>query len=258
MRTASARRVRIPSGKARRTPVALLSQASYPPLPMNDYSSHDGIALAAMVRSGDVSPRELVAAAIERIESLNPRINAVVHKMFDAALKQADRPAGDGPFHGVPFMLKDLLSWYAGEPIASGSRLYQGWVPPHDTEIVRRYRRAGLIVVGKTNTPEFGLTPYTEPELFGPTRNPWDTSRTTGGSSGGSAAAVASGMVPWAGGGDGGGSIRIPASCGRLLVRSPARSGREPSSNILLRDRFATVPQCSTRFQVLKLDRRTT
>lgn len=194
---------------------------------MNDYSAHDGVALAALVRSGDVSPRELVTAAIERIESLNPQINAVVHTMFDSAIRQAEAPASDGPFHGVPFMLKDLLSWYAGEPITSGSRIYKGWIPPYDTEIVRRYRKAGLIVVGKTNTPEFGLTPYTEPELFGPTRNPWDTSRTTGGSSGGSAAAVASGMVPWAGGGDGGGSIRIPASCCGLFGLKPTR-GRTP------------------------------
>jgi amidase len=194
---------------------------------MNDYSSHDGVALAALVRNGDVSPRELVTAAIERIESLNPQINAVVHKMFDSAIRQAEAPVSDAPFHGVPFMLKDLLSWYAGEPITSGSRLYKGWIPPYDTEIVKRYRKAGLIVVGKTNTPEFGLTPYTEPELFGPTRNPWDTSRTTGGSSGGSAAAVASGMVPWAGGGDGGGSIRIPASCCGLFGLKPTR-GRTP------------------------------
>ena len=194
---------------------------------MNDYSSYDGLALAEMVRNREVSPRELVAAAIERIEALNPQVNAVVHKMFDSALRQAEGAIGDGPFHGVPFMLKDLLSWYSGEPITSGSRLYQGWKPPHDTEIVRRYRNAGLIVVGKTNTPEFGLTPYTEPELFGPTRNPWDTSRTTGGSSGGSAAAVASGMVPWAGGGDGGGSIRIPASCCGLFGLKPTR-GRTP------------------------------
>jgi len=214
---------------------------------MNDYSSHDGIALAAMVRRRDVSPRELVAAAIERIDALNPRLNAVIHKMFDSALKQADAPLGDGPFHGVPFMLKDLLSWYAGEPITSGSRLYSGWIPPHDTEIVRRYRKAGLIVVGKTNTPEFGLTPYTEPELFGPTRNPWDLERTTGGSSGGSAAAVASGMVPWAGGGDGGGSIRIPASCCGLFGLKPTR-GRTPTGPIAGEVwQGAVVEHCLTR-----------
>lgn len=198
---------------------------------MNDYSSHDGLSLAGLVRSGAVSPRELVTVAIERIQALNPRLNAVVHTMFDSALKQADAPLGDGQFHGVPFMLKDLLAWYAGVPITSGSRLYDGWIPPHDTELVKRYRRAGLIVVGKTNTPEFGLTPFTEPELFGPARNPWDTSRSPGGSSGGSAAAVASGMVPWAGGGDGGGSIRIPASCCGIFGLKPTR-GRTPAGPI--------------------------
>lgn len=195
---------------------------------MNEYSSHDGLSLAGLVRSGQVSPRELVTAAIERIQSMNPRLNAVVHTMFDTALEQADAPGGGGAFHGVPFMLKDLLSWYAGVPITSGSRLYEGWIPPGDTELVKRYRKAGLIVVGKTNTPEFGLTPFTEPELFGPARNPWNTNLTTGGSSGGSAAAVASGMVPWAGGGDGGGSIRIPASCCGIFGLKPTR-GRTPA-----------------------------
>ncbi|HVF39569.1 MAG TPA: amidase, partial [Gemmatimonadaceae bacterium] len=145
----------------------------------------------------------------------------------DGALAAADAPRGDGPFDGVPFMLKDLLSWYAGEPITSGSRLFEGWIPPHDTEMVRRYRRSGVIVIGKTNTPELGLTPYTEPELFGPAKNPWDPMLTTGGSSGGSAAAVSSGMVPWAGGGDGGGSIRIPASCCGIFGLKPTR-GRTP------------------------------
>ncbi len=214
---------------------------------MNDYSSHDALALAAMVRSGDVSPRELVTAAIERIESLNPKLNAVVHKMFDSALRQAEQPIGDGPFHGVPFMLKDLLSWYAGEPITSGSKIFEGWIPPLDSEIVKRYRRAGVIVVGKTNTPEFGLTPFTEPKLFGPALNPWDTTRTTGGSSGGSAAAVASGMVPWAGGGDGGGSIRIPASCCGLFGLKPTR-GRTPAGPVVGEIwQGAAIEHCITR-----------
>ena len=194
---------------------------------MNDFSQHDALSLAGLVRSKQVSPRELVSASIERIEALNPKLNAVVHKMYDRAMKEAESPV-EGPFSGVPFMLKDLLSWFAGEPIASGSRYFAGWMPPFDTEIVRRYRRSGVIVVGKTNTPEFGLTPFTEPELFGAARNPWDTSRTTGGSSGGSAAAVASGMVPWAGGGDGGGSIRIPASCCGVFGLKPTR-GRTPA-----------------------------
>ena len=194
---------------------------------MQDFSRHDALSLAELVRTRQVSARELVTDSIERIESLNPKLNAVVHKMYDRALKEADTPK-DGPFAGVPFMLKDLLSWYEGEPIASGSRYFKGWIPPYDTEIVKRYRRSGVIVVGKTNTPEFGLTPFTEPELFGPANNPWDLSRTTGGSSGGSAAAVASGMVPWAGGGDGGGSIRIPASCCGVFGLKPTR-GRTPA-----------------------------
>jgi amidase len=195
---------------------------------MHEYSSYDAVALAELVRNKEVTPRELVSQAIANVEALNPRLNAVVHKMFDSALRQADGPVGHGPFAGVPVMLKDLLSWYEGEPITAGSRYFKGWIPPHDTEIVKRYRKAGVIVIGKTNTPEFGLTPYTEPELFGPARNPWDVSRTTGGSSGGSAAAVASGMVPLAGGGDGGGSIRIPASCCGIFGLKPTR-GRTPS-----------------------------
>jgi amidase len=211
------------------------------------YSSYDGLSLAELVCSGQVSARELVTDAIERIESLNPRLNAVVHAMYDRALKQADAPRGDGPFAGVPFMLKDLLSWYAGEPITSGSRLFKGWIPRSDTEMVQRYARAGLIVVGKTNTPEFGLVPYTEPELFGPARNPWDPTRTTGGSSGGSAAAVASGMVPWAGGGDGGGSIRIPASCCGIFGLKPTR-GRTPTGPLTGELwQGAVVEHCLTR-----------
>jgi amidase len=148
--------------------------------------------------------------------------------MFDEALATVARGVGDGPFAGVPFLLKDLLAAYAGQPLRSGSRFLKDYVPDRDSEIVRRYRRAGVIVVGKTNTCEFGLVPYTEPELFGPTRNPWDLSRTPGGSSGGSAAAVAAGIVPMAGGGDGGGSIRIPASCCGLFGLKPSR-GRTPT-----------------------------
>ena len=214
---------------------------------MNDYSSYSALELAELVRTGQTTPRELVESAIERIESLNPKLNAVVHKMYDRALVQADGPRSGGPFDGVPYLLKDLLTWYEGEPITSGSRLYEGWLAPQDTEIVKRYRKAGVIVVGKTNTPEFGLTPYTEPELFGPTLNPWDTSRTTGGSSGGSAAAVASGMVPWAGGGDGGGSIRIPASCCGLFGIKPTR-GRTPVGPIIGELwQGAAIEHCITR-----------
>ena len=193
-----------------------------------DYDRYDGLGLAELVKRHEVSPRELAMTAIERIGALNPTLNAVIHTLYDDALVAADAPLGDGPFAGVPFLIKDLLSWYAGAPIRSGSRILDGFVAPHDSEIVRRYRRSGVIILGKTNTPEFGLTPFTEPELFGPTRNPWDVARTSGGSSGGSAAAVASGMVPLAGGGDGGGSIRIPASCCGLFGLKPTR-GRVPT-----------------------------
>jgi amidase len=196
-----------------------------------EYEQFDALGLAELVKRGDVSPRELVQTAIERIEAVNPQLNAVIHRLYDDALAAAGAPLPDGPFAGVPFLLKDLLSWYAGAPIRSGSRVLNDFVAPYDSELVRRYRRSGVIIVGKTNTPEFGLTPFTEPELFGPTRNPWDTKRTSGGSSGGSAAAVASGMVPMAGGGDGGGSIRIPASCCGIFGLKPTR-GRTPTGPI--------------------------
>ncbi|MGH7696904.1 MAG: amidase, partial [Gemmatimonadaceae bacterium] len=192
------------------------------------YSTHDGLGLAALVRKGEVSPKELVESAIERIERLNPALNAVVHKMYHAARRAAEGSLPDGPFKGVPILLKDLLSWYGGERITSGSRLFRDFVAPHDSEYVKRVRATGAIVLGKTNTPEFGLTPFTEPELFGPARNPWNPERTTAGSSGGSAAAVASGMVPVAGGGDGGGSIRMPASCCGIFGLKPTR-GRTPT-----------------------------
>jgi amidase len=148
--------------------------------------------------------------------------------MFERARRAAQAGLPDGPFRGVPFLLKDLSLLFAGEPMRCGSRFLEGWVPDHDSELVIRFRNAGLVALGKTSTPELGLTPYTEPELFGPTRNPWNTDRISGGSSGGSAAAVASRMVPIAGGGDGGGSIRIPASCCGLFGLKPTR-GRTPT-----------------------------
>jgi len=190
----------------------------------------DALALAALVRSRQVSPRELIDGAIARIERLNPALNAVIHPMFEQARRAADAPLAnpDAPFAGVPFLIKDLLTELAGEPMGSGSRLYRGWRPARDSEVMRRYRTAGLVVLGKTNTPEFGLTPFTEPEVAGTTRNPWNVERTAGGSSGGSAAAVASGMVPMAGGGDGGGSIRVPASCCGIFGFKPSR-GRVPT-----------------------------
>lgn len=192
-----------------------------------DYISHDGLGLAALVKAGEVTPRELAETAIARIERLNPKINAVITPLYDSALKRAAEPF-EGPFGGVPFLVKDLLSTIEGVPTAGGTRLLKGRAADRDSELVRRWKRAGLNILGKTNTPEFGLTPYTEPQAFGPTRNPWDLSRTPGGSSGGSAAAVAAGFVPLASGGDGGGSIRIPASACGLFGMKPTR-GRTPA-----------------------------
>jgi len=197
---------------------------------MNDIAFLDATAQAELVRTRQVKPIELVEAAIERIERLNPQLNAVVTEMYDIARKAANGKLPDGPFTGVPFLLKDLGAAYGGVRQTSGSRFTKDWISPIDTELTRRQKAAGLIICGKTNTPEFGLVPTTEPVLFGPTRNPWNTGRTTGGSSGGSAAAVASGMVPMAHANDGGGSIRIPASCCGLfgLKTTRARTTQGP------------------------------
>jgi len=193
----------------------------------DEFAFIDATAQAELVRRKEVQPIELVEAAIERIERLNPSLNSVVTTMYDQARIAAKGDIPNGPFAGVPFLLKDLLAYYAGVRLTLGSRLMTGFVPDHDSELVNRLKRAGLIILGKTNAPEFGILPTTEPHLFGPCRNPWDPERTTGGSSGGSAAAVAAGLVPMAHGNDGGGSIRIPASCCGLFGLKPTR-GRNP------------------------------
>jgi amidase len=187
----------------------------------------DATALAELVRNREVKAAELVEAAIDGIERINPQINAVVTRMYTEARDAANSELPDGPFTGVPFLLKDLLAAYKGVPMSAGSRYLKDFIPDHDTELVARYKRAGLIIVGKTNTPEFGILPTTEPELFGAARNPWNTEHTTGGSSGGSAAAVAARLVPMAHANDGGGSIRIPASCCGVFGLKPTR-GRNP------------------------------
>ena len=193
-----------------------------------EYELYDAIGLADCVRKGDVSAKELCEEAIQRVEKRNPQLNAVVTPMFDRGRQAADQSQPDGPFAGVPFLLKDLMFEYAGVPMTSGCKAYRNHVPDYDSEMVTRYKQAGLITIGRTNTPEFGLAGFTEPELFGPCRNPWNTEHTPGGSSGGTAAAVASGMVPMAAGGDGGGSIRIPAAYCGLFGLKPSR-GRNPS-----------------------------
>lgn len=192
-----------------------------------DYRAHDALGLAELVRTKQVSAAELLECAIARADAVNPALNAIVRR-FDASARSRAQEALSGPFAGVPFLLKDLINEYAGEITSQGSRFFADYVPQQDSELVARYQRAGLVIFGKTNTPELGLTPWTEPALFGPARNPWNTGHTPGGSSGGSAAAVAAGIVPMANGGDGGGSIRVPASCCGLVGLKPTR-GRIPT-----------------------------
>ena len=189
----------------------------------DDLALLDATAQAELVRSGQASAAELVTAAIERIEALNPVLNAVVTPVFDRALGEA-RSVPRGPFAGVPYLLKDLACEMKGVRFTEGSRFLAENVSAFDSELVLRLRRAGLVILGKTSTPEFGLAPACESVLFGPVRNPWDTGRSTSGSSGGSAAAVAAGMVPFAHGNDLGGSLRYPASACGLFALKPTRA----------------------------------
>ncbi|MGE0880765.1 MAG: amidase [Acidimicrobiia bacterium] len=190
--------------------------------------SDDALALAAAISRGDVTATEAVEAAIERIQERNPSVNAVIGTCFDEARAAVDRGLPEGPFRGVPFLIKALGVAVEGMAVTRGSRLFADDVTPHDSELVARYRRSGLVILGLTNTPELGRTTTTEPFLHGATRNPRSPEHSPGGSSGGSAAAVASGMVPAAHGSDGGGSIRIPASACGLFGLKPSR-GRVPN-----------------------------
>lgn len=192
----------------------------------DEYLTYDAVALAELVRTKKASPRELLAAATAILDRVNPTLNAVIHRLDDAAKAQAEA-VKDGVFAGVPFLVKDLDGRLANAPWNGGSRALVGYVPKEDSELFARYRRLGLVFLGKTNTPELGILGVTEPELHGPTKNPWNTAHTPGGSSGGSAAAVAAGIVPVAHAGDGGGSIRIPASACGLFGLKPSR-GRMP------------------------------
>jgi amidase len=191
---------------------------------LDEYSEYDGVGLAKLVAKKKVEPIELVDAAIARIERRNPQLNAVVWTMFDRARAMAKKKLPDGPFAGVPFLLKDALGDLEGAPTRQGSALVPATPRPHSATLTLRYLAAGLIPLGKTNVPEFALLPTTESRLYGPARNPWNPLRTTGGSSGGSAAAVAAGIVPMAHANDGGGSIRIPASCCGLVGLKPTRA----------------------------------
>jgi Asp-tRNA(Asn)/Glu-tRNA(Gln) amidotransferase A subunit family amidase len=194
---------------------------------MKEYSHHDAVSLAQLVRRREVSAAELLDAALKRVEEVNPAINAVVSQFTEQARAALADGLPQGPLSGVPFLLKDLYALCTGMITTNGSRFLTGNVADHDTEMVARYKRAGLLIFGKTNTPEFGLTVSTEPRLFGATRNPWKLDYMAGGSSGGAAAAVAAGVIPAAHASDGGGSIRIPASCCGLFGLKPTR-GRNP------------------------------
>jgi amidase len=221
-----------------RSPVLVVPVAALPELmgyfrrmssSMRELASHDAVAQAQLVAEGDASPAELVDAAIERIEALNPAVNAVIMKRYDEARAEAAGALPDGPLRGVPFLLKDIGATQAGTPQHLGNRALKaaGNMSAGDTLLGARFRDAGLVTLGKTNLPELGTVPVTQPLAYGPTNNPWDLERSPAGSSGGAAAAVASGMVPVAHASDGGGSTRLPASWNGLVGLKTTR-GRQP------------------------------
>ncbi|MFZ0565926.1 MAG: amidase family protein [Chlamydiales bacterium] len=192
-------------------------------LSLNEYAQYDGLGLADLVARKEVTPEELVATAILAIEKVNPQLNAVLQVLSDQAIAEARGSLPQGPFTGVPFLIKELLLHAKGIRCEMGSRLAQGFRTHSDTELMARFRRAGFVLTGTTQTPEFGYSPTTETVLFGPVHNPWKHGYSAGGSSGGSGASVAAGIVPVAHGNDGGGSIRIPASCNGLVGLKPSR-----------------------------------
>jgi len=202
---------------------------------ISEYAQYDALGLAELVAKGAVTPSELTEEAISRIGKHNPAINAVIYEMYDIARARAkvlDAQRDAGPFRGVPFLLKDILGDHEGVPTTGGSRYMSGRPAAQDSTLTKRYKDAGLVILGKTNAPEFGILPTTEPRAYGPTRNPWNLEHSSGGSSGGAAAAVAAGIVPVAHANDGGGSIRIPASCCGLFGMKPTRA-RNPLGPVI-------------------------
>jgi len=189
-----------------------------------EYESFDGLGLAELVRRREVSAAEVLETALERVERLNPALNAIVTPLYEEARKTARTDLPDGPFTGVPYVVKELVTSVSGTATTSASRLLEGNIAAADSEMVARLRRAGLVIMGKTNSSEFGLAAATEPALYGPTHNPWREGISPGGSSGGSAAAVAAGILPMGHATDGGGSIRIPTSCCGLFGLKPTRA----------------------------------
>lgn len=207
---------------------AHLSSTVSPRTPLSglaaEYDNYDGLGLAKLIATRQITPLELLTAVRQRVELLNPKLNALCHLFFDRAETQINEIPSDGLFRGVPFVLKDLGAYLTGTITSAGSRIWKNNVATFDSTLVLRYKQAGLVIFGKTNSPELGLTVTTESALYGQTRNPWNLDRTTGGSSGGSAALVASRILPMAHGSDGGGSIRIPASCCGIFGLKPTRS----------------------------------
>jgi amidase len=193
----------------------------------SEYDKYDALGLAGLIEKKEIAPAELLDAVRQRVEELNPKINAFSHLFFDKAAEQIQSGMGDGPFQGVPFALKDLGQCLEGTITSAGGRIWKDQMADYDSTLVARYKQAGLVIFGKTTTPELGLTTTTESVLHGQTRNPWNLERTSGGSSGGASAAVAGRILPMAHASDGGGSIRIPASCCGLFGLKPTR-GRAP------------------------------
>ena len=191
------------------------------------FSGYDGLGLAELVRRKETHAEELLAWAIGNLEAVNPHLNCIAHTHYDEARKQIAAGLARGAFEGVPFILKDLGIELAGTVTSCGSCAFSDYMPSFDSELAARYKRAGLVIFAKSTTPELGLAYTTESKAFGLTRNPWNTERSAGGSSGGAGAAVASGIVPMAHASDGGGSIRVPASCNALFGLKPSR-GRMP------------------------------
>ena len=222
-----------------------------------EYADYDGLGLAHLVRKGEVSPLELLEEAIARIEKHNGVLNAVVYKAYDEARAVAKGKLADGPFKGVPFLIKDINMEVAGWPMSNGSALLEGYVSKDDTELTKRYRAAGMVLAGKTNTPEFGIPGTTEGRFLGNCHNPWNPAHSSGGSSGGAAAAVASGIVPMAHASDGLGSIRIPAAqCGLFGMKPtqsrnpggrgrPGRAGRVRGMSSVGATRSSRFPICA-------------
>lgn len=207
----------------------------------DEYRQHDALGLADLVARGETTARELLDIAMARADAVNPALNAIVRRQDDAARAKA-AGALSGPFAGVPFLVKDLFQEMAGVPCSYGNRAMASVPAAQDSDVVKRWREAGLVIFGQTNTPEFGSKNVTEPDQWGPGRNPWDLTRTPGGSSGGSAAAVAAGIVPVAGANDGGGSIRIPAAACGLFGLKPAR-GRVSMGPLISEPLFGVAVQ---------------